>query len=88
MLFFGKHREGAGFLLGAASLPNRSIGSFEKNLQKFWKIRNLSGTAAATVHLASHQYGLQIAEGMVTFFESYERQLEKYRTKTLFFQLS
>jgi hypothetical protein len=26
---------------------------------------------------ASHQYGLQIAEGMVTFFESYERELEK-----------
>ena len=37
---------------------------------------------------ASHQYGLQIAEGMVTFFESYERELEKYWTKTLFFQLS
>jgi hypothetical protein len=34
------------------------------------------------------QYGLQIAEGMVTFFESYERELEKYWTKTLFFQLS
>ena len=33
-------------------------------------------------------YGLQIAEGMVTFFESYERELEKYWTKTLFFQLS
>jgi hypothetical protein len=28
------------------------------------------------------------AEGMVTFFESYERELEKYWTKTLFFQLS
>jgi hypothetical protein len=38
--------------------------------------------------LARHQYGLQIAEGMVTFFESYERELEKYWTKTLFFQLS
>jgi len=37
---------------------------------------------------ASHQYGLQIAEGMVTFFESYERKLEKYWTKTLFCQLS
>ena len=37
---------------------------------------------------ARHQYGLQIAEGMVTFFESYERELEKYWTKTLFFQLS
>ena len=37
---------------------------------------------------ASHQYGLQMAEGMVTFFESYERELEKYWTKTLFFQLS
>jgi hypothetical protein len=36
----------------------------------------------------SHQYGLQIAEGMVTFFKSYERELEKYWTKTLFFQLS
>ena len=37
---------------------------------------------------ARHQYGLQIAEGMVTFFESYELELEKYWTKTLFFQLS
>ena len=37
---------------------------------------------------ARHQYGLQIAEGMVTFFESYERELEKYWTKTLFFQFS
>ena len=32
----------------------------------------------------------KLAEGMVTFFESYERELEKYKywTKTLFFQLS
>jgi hypothetical protein len=37
---------------------------------------------------ARHQYGLQIAKGMVTFFESYEREPEKYWTKTLFFQLS
>ena len=36
---------------------------------------------------ASHQYRLQIAEGMVTFLESYERELEKYWRKTLFFQL-
>jgi hypothetical protein len=36
----------------------------------------------------AHQYGLQIAEGMVGFFESYERELEKYWTKTLFFPLS
>ncbi len=28
----------------------------------------------------------KIAEGMVTFFESYVRELEKYWTKTLFFQ--
>ena len=35
-----------------------------------------------------HQNELQIAEGMVTFFESYERELEKYWTKTLLFQLS
>jgi hypothetical protein len=27
---------------------------------------------------ARHQYGLQIAEGMVTLFESYEQELEKY----------
>ncbi len=27
---------------------------------------------------ARHQYGLQIAEGMVTFFESYERKFEKH----------
>jgi hypothetical protein len=39
---------------------------------------------------ARHQYGLQIAEGMVTFFESYERELEKYKywTRTHFSQLS
>ena len=37
---------------------------------------------------ARHQHGLQIAEGIVTFFKSYERELEKYWTKTLFFQLS
>ena len=36
----------------------------------------------------SHQYGLQIAEGMVTFFESYERAREKYWTKMLLLQLS
>ncbi len=30
----------------------------------------------------------KIAEGMVTFFESYERELEKYWTGTLFFQFS
>jgi hypothetical protein len=37
---------------------------------------------------ARHHYGLQIAEGMVTFFESYERELERYWTKMLFLQLS
>jgi hypothetical protein len=37
---------------------------------------------------AKHQCGLQIAEDMVTFFESYEREVEKYWAKTLFFQLS
>jgi hypothetical protein len=39
---------------------------------------------------ARHQYGLQIAEGMVIFFESYERELEKYKywTRTHFSQLS
>ena len=35
-----------------------------------------------------HEYGLQMAEGTVTFFESYERKLEKYWTKPLLFQLS
>ena len=30
----------------------------------------------------------KLAEGMVEFFESYERELEKYWTKSLFFQLS
>ena len=29
----------------------------------------------------------KLTEGMVIFFESYERELEKYWTKTLFFQL-
>jgi hypothetical protein len=83
---------------------------FEKNFQKFWKIRNLSGTDAATAqwaassamrqtrdspkaltpNLATGQASvwLQIADGMVTFFENYERELEKYWTKTHFFQLS
>ena len=105
-----RERGGGQGLSGGASSPNRSIGLFEKNFKKFWKIRNLSGTDAATVQRAassamrqtrnspkalgqtslpsSHQYGLQIAEAMVTFFESYERELEKYWKKTLFFQLS
>jgi hypothetical protein len=82
---------------------------FEKNFQKFWKIRNLSGTDAATVQVGGSSamrqtgnspkalapnlatgeapHGLQIAEGMVMFFESYERELEKYWTKMLFFPL-
>jgi hypothetical protein len=31
-----------------------------------------------------HQYGLQIVEGMVRFFESHEQELEKYWTKISF----
>ena len=50
--------------------------------------QELSKSSCAKPCTARHQYGLQIAEGMVTFFESYERELEKYWTKTLFFQLS
>jgi hypothetical protein len=51
--------------------------------------QELSNSSCAKTSLpARHQYRLQIAEGMVTFFESYERELEKYWTKTLFFQLS
>jgi hypothetical protein len=50
-------------------------GTFQKLLRQTWLP-------------ARHQYGLQTAEGMVTFFESYEQELEKYWTKTLFFQLS
>jgi hypothetical protein len=88
------NRDGAGFA-GGASCHYKSIKLFEKNFLKFWKIRNLSDTHAATAprllrcdkpgtlqkllhqtsRLASDQYGLQIAEGMVTFFESYEREL-------------
>src|SRR4029077_19350303 len=49
--------------------------------------QGLSKSSCASLP-ASHQYGLQIAEGMVTFFESYERELEKYWRKTLFFQFS
>jgi hypothetical protein len=45
-------------------------------------------SCAKTSRPARQQYGLQIAEGMVTFFGSYERELEKYWTKMLFFQLS
>ena len=46
----------------------------------------LQKSRAKTGYAARHQNGLQIAEGMVTFFDSYERELEKYWTKTLFFQ--
>jgi hypothetical protein len=45
-------------------------------------------SCAKTSRPTRHQYGLQIAEGMVRFFGSYERKLEKYWTKTLFFQVS
>jgi hypothetical protein len=41
--------------------------------------QELSKSSCAKTSLpARHQYGLQIAEGMVTFFESYEQELEKY----------
>jgi hypothetical protein len=72
----------------------------ERKIRNFFKIRNLFGKDAATVQRAAssamrqtslparHHYGLQIVEGMVIFFESYERELERYWTKTLFFQLS
>ena len=49
--------------------------------------RELSKTLQPNVATGQHQYRLQIAEGMVTFLESYERELEKYWRKTLFFQL-
>jgi hypothetical protein len=50
--------------------------------------RNSPKALAPNLATGQPQYGLQIAEGMVTFFESYERELERYWTKTLFFQLS
>jgi hypothetical protein len=50
--------------------------------------RNSQKALAPNLATGQPQYGLQIAEGMVTFFESYERELERYWTKTLFFQLS
>jgi len=50
---FGNFERGEGRVCRGASLPNRSIGLFEKNFQKFWKIRNLSGTDAATVQRAA-----------------------------------
>jgi hypothetical protein len=50
--FFWKRSRGAGFA-GKRFSPNRSIVLVEKNFQKFWKIRNLSGTDAATVQWAS-----------------------------------
>ena len=40
-------------------------GTFQKLLRQTWLP-------------ARHQYGLQTAEGMVTFFENYEQELEKY----------
>ena len=50
MLTWALRKRGEGRVLpGAASLPYRSIGLFEKNFQEFWKIPNLSGTDAATV---------------------------------------
>ncbi len=36
---------------------------------------------------AKHQYGLQIAEGVVALFERYEREREKYWAETVFLQL-
>ena len=36
---------------------------------------------------AKHQYGLQIAEGVVALFESYELELEKYWAQTVFLPL-
>ena len=51
--FFWKHREGAGFCRGAALPLIDQSGCSRKNLQKFWKIRNLSGTDAATVQRAA-----------------------------------
>jgi len=40
--------------------------------------RNSLKSSCANLLQPSHQYGLQIVEGMVTFFESYERELERY----------
>jgi hypothetical protein len=101
MLFWETSRVGgAGFCRGAPLSHIDLSGCWRKKFRNFWKIRNLFGTDAATVQRAAssamrqtslparHQYGLQIVEGMVTFFESYERELEKYWTKTLFFQPS
>jgi hypothetical protein len=50
IFFFWKLREEGGRVLPPPGLaPYGSTGVLEKNFQKFWKIRNLSGTDAATV---------------------------------------
>jgi hypothetical protein len=50
--------------------------------------QELSKSSCAKPHYRPGTSMDRKAEGMVTFFESYERELEKYWTKTLFFQLS
>ena len=65
-------------------LPRRS----GRRLLRSEKLGTLQELVRPTSPTARHQYGLQIAEAMITFFESYERELEEYWTKTLFFQLS
>ena len=89
-LFFGKFRErGARVWPGGASPPNRSMGFFEKNFQKFWKIRNLSGTDAATVQRTASSAMRQtrtlqksLAPNLATGQPSVWRTLVKRRAQT------
>ena len=53
ILFWKLREEGGPGFAGGRLFPYRSIGLFEKIFQKFWKIRNLSGTDAATAQRAA-----------------------------------
>jgi hypothetical protein len=83
-------RRGPGFAGAPLSIQiNRAVGENFRNSGRFGiKPGTLQKLLRQTSLPASPQYGLQIAEGMLTFFESYERELEKCWTKMLFFLLS
>jgi hypothetical protein len=53
ILFWKLREEGGPGFAGGRLFPYKSIGMYEKNFQKFWKIRNLSGREAATVQRAA-----------------------------------
>jgi hypothetical protein len=52
------------------------------------KPETLQSSCAKPRYRPATSMDCKLAEGMVIFFESYERELEKYWTKTLVFRLS